>query len=32
MSQYSLVSIIEQYVLELKDKIEYTFYAKALSI
>lgn len=32
MSQYSLVSIVEQYVLELKDKVEYPFYAKALSI
>lgn len=32
MSQYSLVSIVEQYVLELKDKIEFPFYAKALSI
>ncbi|MDR1503233.1 MAG: hypothetical protein LBT43_12360 [Prevotella sp.] len=32
MSQYSLVSIIEQYALELRDKIEYVFYAKALSI
>lgn len=32
MSQYSLVSIVEQYVLELKDKIEYPFYAKALSV
>lgn len=32
MSQYSLVSIIEQYALELKEKIEYVFYAKALSV
>lgn len=32
MNQYSLVSIVEQYSLELESKIEYVFYAKALSI